>query len=42
MLPLPSRTHPKNQTPAVYTKELTHLHDQKDWIRAELELNLNE
>jgi hypothetical protein len=25
MLPLPSRTHPKNQTPAVYTEELTHL-----------------
>ena len=25
MLPLPSRTHPKNQTPVVYTEELTHL-----------------
>jgi hypothetical protein len=24
MLPLPSRTHPKNQTPVVYTEELTH------------------
>jgi len=25
MLPLPSRTHPKNQNPLVYTEELTHL-----------------
>jgi len=25
MLPLPSPTHPKNQTPVVYTEELTHL-----------------
>lgn len=25
MLPLPSRTHPKKQTPVVYTEELTHL-----------------
>jgi hypothetical protein len=25
MLPLPSRTHPKNKTWVVYTEELTHL-----------------
>ncbi|SRR6266487_4089179 len=25
MRPLPSRTHPKNHTPVVYTEELTHL-----------------
>ena len=30
MLPLPSRTHPKNQTPVVYTEELTHLTDVRN------------